>query len=282
MFQMNEDSIKKDDYIELPPLKKIAIQFFSGVFYIVDLIFDIIKKSKLLLITGLVTGLAVGFAYYSSKPAYYEVSMIAESSVVYRKTLAEMIQSLNDLITSGSSKKLATELRIGEQQADQLIQIDMSSLTNESLEKDTSTRYNQPFKITARIKQTELTDTFQHALVDYLDNKPQLKKTKEDQVQFYHEKISFIDKELAKLDTLKTEYNRFFGSSRVNTTYFANTSDPANAYKQANDLITEKGTLLYWLSTNSRPLQVIDEFKSSSVPQSKSLFKSLRFFIRLI
>jgi hypothetical protein len=274
---MNEENIQSEDHIELPPLKKIAIQILRSFFSVIDLSAEVIRKSKLLLLTGLITGLAVGFSYYSSRPPYFEVSMIAESSAAYRKTFSEMIKSLNLLIGSGSQGKLAAELDISEQQARQISLIEMTGLSNESLENDTSTKYNQPFKIIARIHNPSLTDTFQNAIEKYFDNKPALKRIKDDQVRFYNEKLAYTDKELAKLDTLKTEYNRFLASSKITTTYYSNDVDPSTIYKQSNELINEKGTIVYWLSTNSKPVQVIDEFKSPVSPQSYSLIKSLTF-----
>ena len=94
-------------------------------------------------------------------------------------------------------------------------------------------------------------------------------------LRFYIEKLNFTDRQLAKLDSLQTEYNRFLSSSKIATTYYSNDVDPSTTYKQANDLINEKGTILNWLSQNSKPIQVIDEFKSPTSPQSYSLFKSL-------
>jgi hypothetical protein len=64
---MNEENIKSEDYISLPPFKKITIQFLRFIFSVIDQLFDIVRKSKLLLFTGLIAGLAVGFSYYSSK-----------------------------------------------------------------------------------------------------------------------------------------------------------------------------------------------------------------------
>ncbi|HET7002434.1 MAG TPA: hypothetical protein VFI33_14025 [Puia sp.] len=274
---MNEENIKSEDHINLPPFKKTAIQILRSTFSVIDLFAEVIRKSKLLLLAGLISGLAVGFSYYSSRPAYFEVSMIAESSAAYRKTLSEMIKSLNALIGTRSQEKLATELDISDQQSRQISLIEMTGLSNESLENDTSTKYNQPFKITARIHNPSLADTFQNAIEKYLDNKPSLKKIKDDQVRFYNEKLAYTDKELAKLDTLKTEYNHFLASSKITTTYYSNDVDPSTIYKQSNDLINEKGTIVYWLSTNSKPIQVIDEFKSPVLPQSYSLVKSLSF-----
>jgi hypothetical protein len=272
---MNEENIQSEDHIELPPLKKIAIQILRSFFSVIDLAAEVVSKSKLLLLTGLITGLAVGFSYYTSRPAYFEVSMIAESSAAYRKTLSEMIKSLNGLIGSRSQSKLAIALNISEQNAKQISLIEMTSLSNESLENDTSTKYNQPFKIVARIHNAGLTDTFQKAIEYYLDNKPALKQIKDDQVKFYYEKLAYTDRDLAKLDTLKTEYNRFLASSKITSTYYSNDVDPSTIYKQSTELINEKGNILYWLSTNSKPLQIIDEFKTPVLPQSNSLFKSL-------
>jgi hypothetical protein len=172
---------------------------------------------------------------------------------------------------------LAAELDISEQQARQINLLEMTGLSNESMENDTSTKYNQPFKIIARIHNPVLTDTFQHAIEKYLNNKPALKNAQDVQVRFYNEKLAYTDKELAKLDTLKTEYNRFLASSKITTTFYNNAIDPSTIYKQSNELINEKGTILYWLSSNSKPVQIIDEFKSPVSPQSYSLVKSLSF-----
>ncbi len=272
---MSEENIKREDYIDLPPLKKITIQLFRFVFAIVDQLYDVLRKNKLLLLIGVISGMAAGYFYYNSRTAYYEVSMIAESSTLYRKTLAEIIGNVNNLIITQSYGRLAKEFSISEQQARQINSIEMTSLLNESLEKDTSTKYNIPFKIIARIKKTELIDTFQNAVVSYLDNKPLLKKINEAQVRFYNEKLIFIDKELAKLDTLKTEYNRFLASSKITTTYYSNDVDLSNIYRQANLLYNEKGATQVWLSANSNLVQVIDEFKSPALPKSASRSKSM-------
>jgi hypothetical protein len=272
---MSDENIKQEDYISLPPVKKIVIQFLRFIFSIADHLVDVVKKSKLLMLTGFISGCAVGYSYYSSRIAYYEVSMIAQTSAVYRKTLAEMVQSLNSLIITRSYQKLASELKITENQSRQVSYLELTSMQNEPLDNDTSTKLNEPFKIIARINQTGLTDTFQHAIVNYLNNKPSLKTIKEEQVKFNKEKLAFIDRELGKLDSLQSEYNKFFASSKITTTYYSNDVDPANMYKQSATLMDEKGKTLYWLSANSDPLMVIDDFKSATVPQSNSRLRSI-------
>jgi hypothetical protein len=272
---MNEENIKNDDYIDLPPIKKIILQFLRFIFSIADLVVGVIKKYKLFLLAGLIAGMIGGFFYYKSKPAYFEVSMIAESSALRLKPIQEMIRSLNELIGSQSHRTLAAELGISEQQARQISYIELTGLQKDALDNDTSTKFNQPFKISAQIHNTDLTDTFQKAIVNYLDNKPLIKKNRDTQVRFYIEKLAFLDNQLAKMDTLETTYNHFLAASKITSNYFSNDADASNFYKQALLLMDEKGMTLNWLSLNSKPIQVIDEFKSPSLPQSYSRSKSL-------
>jgi hypothetical protein len=274
---MNEENIKSEDYISLPPFKKLTIHFLRFIFSVVDQLFEVIKKHKLLLLAGLILGMAAGYFRYASKSSNFEVSMIGETSTVHRKTIGEMIQSLNELVASRSYIELAKELGISEQHAGKLNYLGLTGLLNESLENDTSTKYSQPFKIVAGIGNPDLTDTFQNAIVNYLDNKPSLKRIHEELIKFHYEKLSFIDGELTKLDTLESTYNRFLASSKITTTYYSNSADPASIYKQASDLIEEKGTVMTWLSSNSKPIQVIDEFKNPFLPRSGSKFKSLAY-----
>jgi hypothetical protein len=274
---MTEENINREDLIDLPPIKKITVQFLHFIFSIIDQLVDVLRKSKILILSGLISGAIAGYLYYSTRTPYFQVTMIAESSSIYRKTLAEMIKSLNNLIISQSYDQLAKELGVTEPHVRKLGSVQMTSLQDESLENDTSTKYSQPFKIVAHINQTELTDTFQNAIANYLNNKSSFRKIKNEQIKFYKEKIAFIDKELAKLDTLKTEYNRFFASPKITTTYYSNDVDPSNIYKHANDLFNEKGSIMVWLSSDSNPIRVMDEFKSPKQPQSTSRFGTVLY-----
>jgi len=275
---MNEENIKSEDYISPPPIKKLTIQFLRFIFSIVDKMFEVVKKSKLLLLIGLILGLAMGYTRYLSRSNNFEVSMIGQSTAVQRKTLGEMVQSLNELVLTRSYPELAKELGISEQQAGKLRSIELTGLLNESLDNDTATKNNQPFKIIAGISNPDLTDTFQNAIITYLDNKPSLKRIIGEHIKFEYEKLSFIDGELAKLDTLKSVYNRFLASSKITSTYYSNNADPSSIYKQANDLLDEKGKVLSWLSSNPKPIQVIDEFKTPVLPRANSRFKSLLYW----
>ncbi|MFI5153325.1 MAG: hypothetical protein ACHQET_08340 [Chitinophagales bacterium] len=272
---MNEEKINSEDYIALPSLRKIILIILHYFFALIDQIGEVFRKHKLLMLTGLVSGLVLGYSYFSTRQVYYEVSMVAESPIAYKKTIAQIINSLNQLVKTGSHKKLAAELNLTEFQVQNLLSIAALSLGNEPLDKDSSTLFHQPFKIEAGIKDPEISDSFQIAIVQYLNNKSSLKRMTESQTKFYNEKLAFIDRELQKLDSLKTEYNHFLATSKVSATFYNNAFDPSRAYIQSSDLMNDKEKAVAWLSRDNQPILVIDEFKGPAMPQSTSLMKSL-------
>jgi hypothetical protein len=275
---MNDENIKSEDYISPPSIRKLTIQFLRFIFEIVDTLLGVFKNRTLLLLTGLILGLAFGYYRYLSRSANFEISMIGQTSTVHRKTLVEIVQSLNELIFSSSYVTLAKELGVSEQQTRKLRNMELTGLMNESLENDTSSKYDLPFKIIVGVSNPEPADSFQNGIVHYLENKPSLKKSNEEEIKFHNEKLSFIDGELAKLDTLKTVYNRYLASPKITATYYSNNVDPSNLYKRSADLLDEKGKVMSWLSANSKPILVIDEFKTPVLPKGISRLKSLFYY----
>jgi hypothetical protein len=272
---MNEENIKSDDYISIPGFKKIILLILHSFFTVFHQIVDVIKNSKLLLAAGLVTGLVVGYSYYTTRPVFYEVTMIAESTQLPKRTVGEVVNQLDQLIKTGSHSKLASELNLSDKEARQLSSIEASTFDNESMQSDTSSKMHQPFKIVATIRQNDLADKIQLGVANYLNNKPSIKRLKEDKIRITNIKLALIDRDIAKLDTLKTEYNKFLASGKISTTFYSNAFDPGNIYEQSIAILDEKEKLMTWLSTDSLPILVIDEFKPISAPQSASLFKSL-------
>ncbi len=274
-IDMNEEKINPEDYIAMPSLKRLIIEILQFFFSILRQFSAVFKNRKLLLSSGLVLGLLLGYYYYYNKSRQFEVSMIAESSNLNIGTIAEMVKNLNSLISTQSYQSLSRDLQMNENEARQIGLIAALGMDNELLEKDTSTRFHRPFKIVANISNTELTAKLQMSLANYFNNKVNIKRMSDDQVRIYKERLAFIDKELAKIDSLKTEYTHFLASSKVSATFYNNAFNPADIYKQSSALMKDKEEALSWLSTSSEPLIVIDEFKSMAKPKSASLFRAL-------
>ena len=274
-IDMNEEKINPEDYIALPSLRRLIVEILQFFFSVLNQFSAVFTNRKFLLSLGLVLGLMLGYFYYYNRASRYEVSMIAESSNLHVGTIAEMVKNLNNLISTQSYHSLSRFLDLSEKEVRQITSMVAFGMDNELLETDTTTQLHQPFKIVAGISNTDLTDRLQIALVNYFNHKLNVKRMNDDQVRIYKEKLVFIEKELSKLDSLKSEYTHFLASSKVSATFYNNAFDPADIYKQSSALMKDKEEALSWLSTSSEPIIVIDEFKPMAKPRSASLFRAL-------
>ncbi|HET6767518.1 MAG TPA: hypothetical protein VFH08_08965, partial [Chitinophagaceae bacterium] len=203
---MADQDIHPEDKIAIPGLKAIIKGMLILFFGAISFMFLVARRWKLLMVAGLVLGLIAGYIYYSRKPTYYKVSMVVVFNELTKKTYAEILDQLDKLTTGESSERLANELKISREVANSILFIDAKNINNGPLRTDTSTKTRQPFKILLGLTSNKSADTVQAGIINYLNNNPYLKKFKEEQRRNFLDKISFIDNELAKLDSLKDEY----------------------------------------------------------------------------
>jgi hypothetical protein len=275
---MDEKNIQSEDYVNTSGLKGITVEILNFIFSVcITLISPFIKRKSLLLV-GAIVGLIAGFSYYKTKPSFYEVSMIVESTHLNYITVSEVIKQLDKLAHSGTKENLSRELKIDEDQAKQIILIDSRSMANESLAADTSQAFSLPFKIIADIKENRIADTLQNGIITYLNSKPYLTKIIENEKKIYIDKLLFIQSELSKLDSLKTGYNRFLTTSKISATIYNNALNPSEIYIHSLNLINQKEIILKWLNNSSEAFSVIDGFKSSRVKKSISFRNALLIF----
>jgi LPS O-antigen subunit length determinant protein (WzzB/FepE family) len=270
--------ISADDYISYAGIKGMLAQLFRLFVRMIDFINLILFRNKYLILGGLLLGLLMGYLYYNSKKNAYKVSMIVEFTELNKKTFAEMFSQLNTLILTGSHDQLAQELLVPVSIARNIGFIETFNINNEPLFKDTSTRVNQTFKVVVSVNNNAITDTLQTALIRYLNNNPYLHQVKTSQKKIAEHKLAFIDSELTKLDSLKSEYNRFLANSKINSTFYNNAINPAEIYAQSSNLMNERERTLRWLELNASPVNVVSGFKMPAKPLSSSLQKWLILF----
>jgi len=275
---MSEQNINHEDHIYLPGIKNIIKQILALFFWIFAFFGRVANKNKLLLLSGLFIGLIAGYIYYITKPSFYKVSMIVIHSELTKKTYAGIIEQLDKLTTAGSQQRLAEELKLPVELAGNILSIDAVNINDELLREDTSTKIKQPFKIIVELKSNRATDSLQNAIIDYVNNGPYLKRLKLEQNKSYREKISFIETELSKLDSLKNEYTRFLASSRISATFYNNAFNPTDIYIHSNNLVNQKAAILNLMNVDGTAISVVDGFKVPSSPQTSSLFKFLLLF----
>jgi len=268
---MDEKKYQSEDYITISGFKKGIKDLLRYFFRFLAYTQFVIIKSWYFIIIGLFCGLLLGYVYYMSRPKVYKVSMVVQFNELTKKTYAEMLDQLNNLVPSGSGERLSTVLKIPQNIAGKVLFITSQNMNNESLDSDTSTKVGQPFKIIVGLRDHFLSDTLQNAIVNYFNNSSYLKKVKEEQKKIYQEKIIFIDGELRKLDSLKLAYNKFLATPNISATFYNNAFNPADLYAQSVILSSQKETVLRWLALNTSAIYVIDGFKTTGSPQSMSL-----------
>ena len=253
-------------------------QLFRFFVSIIDFIITVFFRNKFLILAGLLAGLVLGYLYYNSRKNSYKVSMIVEFTELNKKTFAEMFTQLNTLILTGSHQQLANELQVSVPIAKSIGMVETFNINNEPLNKDTSTRVNQTFKIVVAVNNNGSTDTLQAAFLRYLNNNPYLMQLKSSQKKIAEYKLAFIDNELIKLDSLKSEYNRFLADSKITSTFYNNAINPAEIYQQSTNLMNERERTTRWLELNASPVNVISGFKMPVKPVSSSPQKWLLYF----
>lgn len=275
---MQDKNIRSEDYISFSGVKGVLAQLLRFFITIIDFLFAVLFRNKFLIIVGLVFGLILGYIYYQSKRPTYQVSMIIEFTELNKKAFAEMLRQLNMLVRTQSDRELAQALRISVPMAKSIGFIDSKSMNDEPLDQDTTTTLGQTFKVVVGVTDNRIADTLDIVFERYLNNNPYLHRVKESQKKIYQEKLAFINSELSKLDSLKSEYNRFLASSKVSSTIYNNAFNPAEIYIQSNNLANQKEVILRWLELNAASVAVVDGFKSTANPQSASLTKLLVIF----
>jgi hypothetical protein len=275
---MSERNINHEDQIYVPGIKNIIKQILGLFFWVFSFFVLVANKSKLLLLCGLLIGLISGYVYYTTKPSFYKASMVVIYSELTKKTYAEILDQLDKLTSPGSKHKLAEELKLPVELAGNILSIDATNINDEPLRGDTSSKIRQPFKIIVELKSNKASDSLQNAIINYVNNSPYIKRLKEQQNKSYIERISFIERELLKLDSLKDEYNRFLASSRISATFYNNAFNPTDIYVHSNSLVNQKATFLNLLNVDGTAISVVDGFKVPSSPQTPSLLIYLLLF----
>ncbi|MHA4847423.1 hypothetical protein ACX0G7_24880 [Flavitalea antarctica] len=258
---MPENQIQSNDDISLHSIK-VAVSGFARVIYkSFTFIGRSVRHNVLIVISFLLIGaLAAGLSYYLA-PRSYEAGMLIQYSDLSKKAYGELIKNLSSLALSRSTARLATELKMPESGVANIIRIEAVGIDEKPLESDTSKVLNLPIKIVFFLANDVLHDSLERGMLTYLNSNPYSFATKRSQEAAYIDHLKFIDRELNQLDTLKRNYNEFLGNSKINSTYFINSFDPAKIYQHSNELMVQKQFITNWLNTRNKSVTLIDGLK---------------------
>ena len=272
---MNKE-VHPEDNINISAIRSFVITLFRGFFKFLAFSAFVCRTKKLLLLGGLVTGLFLGmFYYYVAQTRYYQASMIMVDTKMPVKVYAGILEQLNMLAKTHSLNRLSNELKLSDANTSNILYFDSRNMMQEPLESDTSTKLNTPFEVIVGIRNNNSPDSIQNALVNYFNSLPYLQQISAVQRTSDSEKIQQITADLDKLDTLKSQYNKFIGSIRIVTPttnpVYNDAINPAQIYAQTLLLMQERERARRELYTENNAVQVVDTIKTADTVHSKSL-----------
>jgi hypothetical protein len=268
---MNEKQYHSEDQINFIGLKNFVYAFLQEFFKFVEFTQLVIRRKLVYIIIGAVLGVLVGVYYWYNKKQVYTASMTVIFNRLNARTYGAVLDDLNTLLATGASDKLAEQLQIPANVASNIIVIDGKNMNSRPLLTDTTNRTFQLFRINVVTANDISLDTFQTGLLNYFKNLPYLKNMVAVEKQFLSDRIRIVESDLAKLDTLKTEMNRFLASSKVSSTVYSNAINPAEIYEQTTLLLKERENALRLLNIEHNPVSLVDGLKLVKAPRSRPL-----------
>ena len=273
---MTEKNIHPEDQVNLASFKSLVRSSLRLFFRFCTFLQVVIENGRFIMLGCGLAGCLMGAAYYYSNKKSYRASMVVTYNKLSKRTYGEVLNQLNMLTGGAGYNKLASELNISLNCANNINNIDARNFYDLPLMEDTSSKMNQPFKINISLNNADSIETIQKAILAYLNNRPYLKKIREEERKIYIERLQAIERELIKLDTLKSEFNQFLSSSKISsTTFYNNAINPAEIYVQSNHLIDQKEGILRSLNIDDYTVSLIDGFKPSALSRPLSLVQVL-------
>ncbi|HTI90992.1 MAG TPA: hypothetical protein VL727_10415 [Puia sp.] len=277
---MTEKNTYSEDQIDLTGIKNVLFGLLRAFFIGLSFCGFCLRKYRYLLTLAFVLGMGFGYIYYATKPSHYKASMIVQYNQLTKRTYSEMVDQLNRFLGTVPRDRVAREMQIPANVAGKLLSITAYDMEDRSLAGDTSTKLNQPFKIVANVQDDFdfALDTLQTGVLNYLNTSPYLGRLAEVTKKANETRLATIERDLAKLDTLKTAYNNFLASTKISSTFYSNAVNPAEFYAQTLLLLKERDVTLEKLDADKAPVVVVDGFKLTDRPQAYSIPRVIVLF----
>ena len=277
---MTEKNIHSEDQIDLTGIRNVLIELLRAFFAGLSFCGFVLRKFKYLLTLAFTLGMGLGYIYYAMKPSHYKATMIVQFNKLTKRTYSEMIDQLNHLLGTVPKERVGREMRVSPNVAGKLLFVSAYDMDDRPLLADTSTKVDQPFKIVANVHDDFdfALDTLQAGILNYLNYSPYLTTLAEQERKSNELKLATIQRDLAKLDTLKTEYNTFLATTKVSATYYNNAVNPAEFYAQTVNLLKEQEVTLRKLNIDMLPVALVDGFKLTEKPHIFSIPRIIVLF----
>lgn len=222
-----------------------------------------------LLLIGATLGGYFGYNKYKHTPVYFEGQASFTYNELHKKTFGEMADKLRNLALSHSYKTLGEQLKLSEEQAKNIIDIEALTISGGQLSQDL-TAGKMPFYIRVKLANRDLAETLLSSLETYFNNNRQARSIIEHTTTQMRSRIKHLDGELQKLDSLKRAYQFYLMQQNSHTNPTVNTFNPIELYTQTEKLFNIKSDLEAAVD-NFKAVKILDQFVMNDYPVTPSL-----------
>lgn len=248
---MTASNIQPDDYISFSGLRSYLTGGARFFFRCWRLAGDCIRGHRWLMIAGVVLGGALGWLYHAAFGQKYKVSMIVEYRVLDRIIYRDIVGDLNQMILHGSRQQMAARLGVSLRLIENVNRLGTADLNGKPLSDD-PLPIGPFFEIVGELRSPGGADSLGNAVINYINGLPYLQGEITERQAIRQERLRFIQKELANIDSLKKD----------------NLHDPASVYRQSFSLDSLRAAIRHSLIHGDRAVSPITLFQAGGKPQS--------------
>ena len=229
----------------------------------------LVKRNAIIIIFAFVTGTILGLCYYQYVSKVYESKMILLSDILTSSYSERITESLNRLISEGNRKILSERLKMSEQDAAQIVNIEIESVKQDKTKDE---KENEIFIVTVKVLNKEILPSLQEDIINYLRNNEYVKIRVEQRKKYSNETIKKIDEQLSGLEQLKIKITKgqFVLGGKENLVLL----DPTTVHAKILELSKERTNLQNSLLTINS-IQLVEGFTIFEKPVSPKLSISL-------
>jgi hypothetical protein len=248
---MTPSNIQPDDYISFSGLRTFLSGLFRFFFKCCRLAADSVRNRLWLVVTGTLLGGSLGWLYHSVSGQKYKVSMLVQYRALDKMIYRDIVSDLNQMIVYGSRGQVAAQLGVPLPLIERVNKLGTADLNGKPLTDETISNF-PIFEITAELRSPLGADSLGNALIGYINNLPYLYGEIGEQRKIREDRLFFIQKQLANIDSLKKN----------------NLPDPASIYRQSYSLDSLRAAIRSYLIHGDRAISEITGFRAADKPQS--------------
>lgn len=258
---------ENDDEISLGSLLQTGRYLLAKCFYFFSLLFKEIRRTWYIIFLCVIIGAGLSWLSYVKKErnAVSGVEMLVVNNVLPKNVYGQIVDNLNTIISVQLRDQISKELKVDSTVAENVAMVRALTMQGDPLWRDTSTKTGEVFKIIAEVKDVEIKDTLQKAILNYLNSNGYLALVQKSKMDIATQRITLIDKDLAELDSVKKSfYKGALKSVRPDTT------GVVDLFLKANILLDIRDSFQDYINTKYEPVMLVDGFKGGARLEKKA------------